>query len=485
LILIIIIISVKIDIDTDSVVQQQEINIKSSKISGKIEIDSIQDWIALKSAGFCTGVGIPGDPYIIEDLEIDGNGYGACITINYRNTYFIIRNCTLFNADEAIVLQDMQNGKIIENQIHQCIQGIYLWQCSSNIISDNSIIYCSDSGIYYDDSDKNIISGNIISFCESAIRLDLADNNQVLENTLEKNDHGINSWIMSNNQILKNTIRNNDIGINIGEQSKCNIILFNDFSDNRVDIYGEQELCLEHIINISIGILLGITAITATVILVRRRKRAPKERIFEEGKIGIQQVLSPTKDVDIEKAITEEKPEKEGITEEINITSEEPTEDEALLPYDVNIVEDIIVKEGDAEQAIRSKELFREEVPIPNMEVMKSESIVKEEITDEVEKIKEKVIDREEVTEEEAFGKKEIIEEQEISSEELVDEKIPPLHEKIELVEVVKEPVFEQEEIIEEITKLPTGNLICLYCGFNNPDDASYCLQCGQTIKKR
>ena len=54
-----------------------------------------------------------------------------------------------------------------------------------------------------------------------------------------------------------------------------------------------------------------------------------------------------------------------------------------------------------------------------------------------------------------------------------------------EETKIVKEEESREEKVTKKLVTLPTGNLICPYCGFNNPDDASYCLQCGQTIKKQ
>jgi len=47
-------------------------NLKISAISGKIHIDN--NWTATKSAGICTGTGTYSDPYVIEDLVINGGG---------------------------------------------------------------------------------------------------------------------------------------------------------------------------------------------------------------------------------------------------------------------------------------------------------------------------------------------------------------------------------------------------------------------------
>ena len=53
-------------------------NLKISVLSEKIHIINNSGWIDLRNADNCTGQGIYSDPYVIEDLEIDGGGSGSC-----------------------------------------------------------------------------------------------------------------------------------------------------------------------------------------------------------------------------------------------------------------------------------------------------------------------------------------------------------------------------------------------------------------------
>ncbi len=59
--------------------------------------------------------GTEADPYIIENLEIDGSGSGYCIFIENTNKFFIIRNCTLENSNDAGLLMLGSSNGIIEN----------------------------------------------------------------------------------------------------------------------------------------------------------------------------------------------------------------------------------------------------------------------------------------------------------------------------------------------------------------------------------
>ncbi|MFW9828670.1 MAG: hypothetical protein ACFFEY_13845, partial [Candidatus Thorarchaeota archaeon] len=54
-------------------------NLKFSKLSEKIHIDGKLDWINAETTGICAGNGTYSDPYVIEDLIIDGESSGSCI----------------------------------------------------------------------------------------------------------------------------------------------------------------------------------------------------------------------------------------------------------------------------------------------------------------------------------------------------------------------------------------------------------------------
>ena len=68
-------------------------DLKSSRISGKIHINN--NWSDAKVAGICTGSGSESDPYVIENLEIDGKDFGTCILIENSDEYFRIENVSV------------------------------------------------------------------------------------------------------------------------------------------------------------------------------------------------------------------------------------------------------------------------------------------------------------------------------------------------------------------------------------------------------
>ena len=329
---IIFLISVSIGISYSSnIIYNIEENLKSSKISGRIQIYGNSEWEDLKSAGLCTGSGTSSNPYVIKDLEI--NAGGICIRIQDTDVYFKIQNCTLSDAsatyDAAIYFQNVQNGIIIDNEIfnnkigifldpnsiqnhiqgnfihdndvwaiqlyqtsdvvisynevynnqdgillddkssHNVIEsnkiyennnGIHLYGSSHNIIRNNTVYSCI-TGMEIDYSDFNKIYDNTLSSSESGIRLDHSDDTQISNNILSHFNYAISISVNNRNQITQNTIDYCECGIYIGERCTCNTISSNVFSNNGMDIYGSQEMCLELFLPILIGIVLTISHI--------------------------------------------------------------------------------------------------------------------------------------------------------------------------------------------------------------------------------
>ncbi|MFX0044106.1 MAG: nitrous oxide reductase family maturation protein NosD [Candidatus Hodarchaeota archaeon] len=194
-------------------------------ISGKIYIDDDNpsiNWTVAKKNGICTGNGTYSDPYIIEDLEIDGGGSGYGISIENSNAYFKIENCSIYNvewgADAGIRLLNVNNSQLIGNDCSYSQLGIVLGDvrdysggCYNNTITGN-IVNNNRGGIYLIDSYNNTLSGNT------------ANNNTW---------SGI--YLISSNYIIVsgNTMKDNKMcGINIGGSHYNLIVSGNIISDN-------------------------------------------------------------------------------------------------------------------------------------------------------------------------------------------------------------------------------------------------------------
>ncbi|MFX1344643.1 MAG: right-handed parallel beta-helix repeat-containing protein [Promethearchaeota archaeon] len=192
--------------------------------------DPNYNWAKIESENpWCRGSGTVLDPYIIENVIIDGYTNDSCITVLNSNVHFIIQNCELFNGvKRGIWLNNTQNGIIIHNIIHDNqYQGIYLWEnCEWNQILNNEIFNHSGNGIsFYMYCDYNIISENDITdntddgigffqYC--------TDNVITYNNISNSGQRGISLGILgSRTEITGNYINNNERGIFIDGGYDC------------------------------------------------------------------------------------------------------------------------------------------------------------------------------------------------------------------------------------------------------------------------
>ena len=87
-------------------IEKYDIKVKTSgfwNLTGSnIFIDNTDpnfDWSKISSENaWCSGSGTGIDPYIIENVIIDGQNNGYCIEIKNSDVPFIIRNCSLYNS---------------------------------------------------------------------------------------------------------------------------------------------------------------------------------------------------------------------------------------------------------------------------------------------------------------------------------------------------------------------------------------------------
>ena len=177
-------------------------DLQNSKISSPILINDVSpssNWSVAKAAGICTGNGTYSEPYVIEDLIIDGGGSGSCIYILNSKVYFRVENCTVYNAgdeisysiDAGIRFKGVSNGTLIINDCSSNpVIGIYLEDCynntlSGNIVNSNSLGY----GIYLDNSHNNTLLGNTANYNgDIGIYLGGSDNNTISGNIVNDND---------------------------------------------------------------------------------------------------------------------------------------------------------------------------------------------------------------------------------------------------------------------------------------------------------
>ncbi|MHA2036988.1 MAG: NosD domain-containing protein [Promethearchaeota archaeon] len=181
--------------DNNNVINSDNENLKISTVSGKIHIDDDNpsiNWTVAKKDGICTGNGTYFNPYVIKDLEIDGEGSGSCILIDNSEVYFRIENCTLFNCgydfyDAGIKLVNVNNGKVLNNNCsNNNIRGILLRNSNNSIISGNTVNNNNAYGIALYGSHNNTISGNTINEVSKGIILEgnLGGSNNIVSGNL-------------------------------------------------------------------------------------------------------------------------------------------------------------------------------------------------------------------------------------------------------------------------------------------------------------
>ena len=178
---------------------------------------------------WCTGSGTWSDPFVIENVTINGLNSGNCITIRRSDKYFTIRNCTNYNSgtesnEAGLYLYQANNGILIKNNFSSNSNGIYLEYSYNNTIAMNNINNNNRNGIYtYISIDNTISDNNIISNSHHGIFFDRASVRTLIErNNITYNNHGIHFIRRGGdspyNDILFNNIsKNRRIGINFGD----------------------------------------------------------------------------------------------------------------------------------------------------------------------------------------------------------------------------------------------------------------------------
>lgn len=264
-------------------------NKKNLKIAGSWEIgpieiddnDPLKNWtMTAATYDWCSGNGTFSNPYVIENITINGEGSYYCISIVNSDAYFNINNCTLFNSggeshSGGLNLGYANNGKITNNNCSFNMVGIYLNSSNNNIISGNSINNNSFQGInLYALCNDNKIINNIINFngVESGwggIRIKNSYNNTIFNNNVSYNaGRGMDLRYIYNSEIVKNTANGNAEGIavqasenisvstNKVQGNRYGMFIYNDKNCNifnNTAVLNEQKgLEIERVVNVSI-----------------------------------------------------------------------------------------------------------------------------------------------------------------------------------------------------------------------------------------
>lgn len=227
-------------------------NIKNPKSSGSWVLPPmiIDDtgggdytWAEAALEDWCSGSGTLVDPYVIENVTINGQNVGDCIRIKDSSVYFRIENCTFYNASAGTMLNPMggitlfytNNGQLINNTCsNNNGRGILIRSSDDHIISGNTIKNNGLYGIYSRESYSNTISGNILENTGNAGYWGyLSSYNTISGNIVTGNSYGImleyNNYY---NTISGNTVTSNSYGIYLLGANNDNTISGNILKDN-------------------------------------------------------------------------------------------------------------------------------------------------------------------------------------------------------------------------------------------------------------
>ena len=443
-------------------INQNEIH--TSQTSPIIFLDGNEAWVDFKNYGHCSGSGTSSDPYIINNIKIDGGCSDNCIEITNSQVHFKIENCELYNGINGLMVHESENGQIINNHAHSnVLAGIFFDpDCENFMIQGNSLTF-NDYGIALWTSNHNTIRDNEINNNNWGILLDPdCNDNEITNNIINTNGVGIGIQAGSDhNWIVGNTIRENTVGIQL-DQSICNFLFGNNFIGNQIDQEGTQEFCPTYIIIIALASVGVVTLIITPLVIIRRKKKIKlRMNSIDRKEISANDIPAMEQETQIEEKPMELKIVNEVIEEKISesVTSKEESISEAnkVLPSD-NFA--------------------------PKEEIIPLETSVAEESTLDIDSIPSEVeIEQlQEITEEE-IETVQNVEEEKTYEEKVEKEPSLPLENEEEL-EIEREKVEEiKEEAPKKVIPMEMGNLICRYCGFKNKDDAIFCVQCGQVIK--
>lgn len=159
------------------------------------------------------GDGSIGNPWILENYDIDGTGYGYCIYIGNATNHFIVRNSYLRNASGVGTMPYFYNA------------GIILYNCDTGTVFNNTCISNNLHGVYLRESQNaNVMNNTVKSNGEHGILLHESSNSIVHNNTVYQNGYtGILIYFNSDsNEVYDNNAsHNNDVGIYLAYADNC------------------------------------------------------------------------------------------------------------------------------------------------------------------------------------------------------------------------------------------------------------------------
>lgn len=233
------------------------------------------NWTEAFNLGLCTGSGTSADPYVIENIIIDGHNSSSGLEISNTSSYFVIRDCIFYSSGSSenmagLKLKLANNGRLFSNNCSQNFgSGIFLDSCENITISHSTVNNNSYNGILLSNCKNISIKYNDETINHNkryGIHLRLSDYNKISNNTINFNsEFGIYLENSSYNNVTYNDLRDNHKGA-IKQEGKS---IGNIISDNNLSIGGGTQVPIEIIIIIIISI---IAVLSVTGVLVWKKK---------------------------------------------------------------------------------------------------------------------------------------------------------------------------------------------------------------------
>jgi parallel beta-helix repeat protein len=171
------------------------------------------------------GDGTAGNPWIIENLDINGSAYSiSCISITDTSDYFIIQGCYLHEAQagtSGVYLTNVENGVFENNNISMnTYDGIFVDAgCSNMLINNNTMYMNGNTGMDVVASEHISINSNIISYNQGTIGIYMSGTNiTIAGNSIHNNSFGSGSYGIivesaAYSYILGNKFNSDDTGL--------------------------------------------------------------------------------------------------------------------------------------------------------------------------------------------------------------------------------------------------------------------------------
>jgi parallel beta-helix repeat protein len=172
------------------------------------------------------GDGTAGNPWIIENLDIDGSAYAVPgISITDTTDSFTVRGCYIHDAqnmEEGVYLSNVKNGVFENNNISlNTYDGLsFISGCSNIIVNNNTIYMNSQFGVSVVSSDHIYFSENTISYSIGTIGVyqNGCNNITIAGNSIHNNNFGSGSYgiYLENGvetHILGNKLNSDDMGL--------------------------------------------------------------------------------------------------------------------------------------------------------------------------------------------------------------------------------------------------------------------------------